>query len=160
MIRIAQRSMLRQKGAVLVEMVLVTPILLFLMLATGDLTRAFIEHNTLTKAVRSGVRYVALNAFQGSTGVVNVDLNTTLKNEVKNLVVYGYTTPAPGTPPILPGLTLANVTVAQIAGTDEIEVSATYSLSGIIGPVLPMFYGGPGISTTRGLRAAVTMRAL
>lgn len=158
MIRIAQRSMLRQKGAALVEMVLVTPILLFLMLATGDLTRAFIEHNTLTKAVRNGVRYVAANAFQGTLGVVNID--ATLRNETKNLVVYGYTTPAAGTLPVLPGLTLANVTVAQIAGTDEIEVSATYSIGGIIGPLLPVFYGGPGISTTRDLRAAVTMRAL
>lgn len=160
MIQFAQRSMHRQKGAALVEMVLVTPILLFLLLATGDLTRAFIEHNTLTKAVRSGARYVAANAFQGSLGVVNVDFNATLKNDVKNLVVYGYTTPPAGTPPILPGLTLANVTVAQIAGTDEIEVSVTYSISGIIGPALPVFYGGPGISTTRDLRAAVTMRAL
>ncbi len=158
MIRIAQRSMLRQKGAVLVEMVLVTPILLILLLATGDLTRAFIEHNTLTKAVRSGVRYVAANAFQGTLGVVNID--ATLESEAKNLVVYGYTTPPPGTPPVLPGLTLANVTVAQIAGTDEIEVSATYTIGGIIGPLLPVFYGGPGISTTRDLRAAVTMRAL
>lgn len=158
MIRIAQRSMLRQKGAALVEMVLVTPILLILLLATGDLTRAFIEHNTLTKAVRSGVRYVAANAFQGTLGLVNID--ATLRSEAKNLVVYGYTTPPPGTPPVLPGLTLANVTVAQIAGTDEIEVSVTYSISGIIGPVLPVFYGGPGISTTRDLRAAVTMRAL
>lgn len=158
MIRIAQRSMLRQKGAALVEMVLVTPILLFLMLATGDLTRAFIEHNTLTKAVRNGVRYVAANAFQGTLGIVNID--ATLENETKNLVVFGYTNPVPGTPPVLPGLTPANVTVAQIAGTDEIEVSVTYSISGIIGPVLPDFYGGPGISTTRDLRAAVTMRAL
>ena len=159
MIRIAQRSMLRQKGAVLVEMVLVTPILLILLLATGDLTRAFIEHNTLTKAVRSGVRYVAANAFQGTLGVVNID--ATLRTEAKNLVVYGYTTPPAGTPPVLPGLTLANVTVAQFAGTDEIEVSATYSIGGIIGPVLPIFFqGGPGISTTRDLRAAVTMRAL
>ncbi len=158
MIRIAQRSMLRQKGAALVEMVLVTPILLFLMLATGDLTRAFIEHNTLTKAVRNGVRYVAANAFKGTLGVVNID--ATLRNETKNLVVYGYTTPASGTLPVLPGLTLANVTVLQIVGTDEIEVSATYTIGGIIGPLLPVFYGGPGISTTRDLRAAVTMRAL
>lgn len=157
MIRIAQRSMLRQKGAALVEMVLVTPILLFLMLATGDLTRAFIEHNTLTKAVRNGVRYVAANAFQGTLGVVNID--ATLENETKNLVVYGYTTAA-GNPPVLPGLTVANVTVVQIAGTDDIEVSVTYSIGGIIGPLLPVFYGGPGISTTRDLRAAVTMRAL
>ena len=159
MIGIAKKRIDRKRGAVLVEMALVTPILVVLMLATADLTRAFIEHNTVTKAVRNGARYVAAKAFEGTTGLV--DINATLVNETQNLVVFGSTSPPGGASPVVPGLTLANITVVQIAGTNDIEVSATYALGGILGPVLPInLYSGNTISTARTLRAAVTMRAL
>ncbi len=153
----AEKFKARQRGAVLVEMVLVTPILLVLLLVTADLTRAFIEHNTVTKAARNGARYVAAKAFDGSTGVVNID--ATLANETRNLVVFGSING--GASPVVPGLTLANITVVQIAGTDDIAVSATYALGGLFGPVLPInLYTGKTISTARTLRATVTMRAL
>ncbi len=155
----AEKLKARQRGAVLVEMALVTPILLVLLLATAELTRAFIDHNTVTKAVRNGARYVAAKAFDGSTGVVNID--ATLVNETQNLVVFGSTTPPGGASPVVPGLTLANITVVQIAGTDDIAVSATYALGGLFGPVLPInFYSGNTTSASRTLRATVTMRAL
>jgi len=144
-----------QRGAVLVEMALVTPILLAMMLLTAELTRAFIDHNTLTKAVRNGARYVAANAYQGSTGVVNV--NATLSAETRNLVVYGNTAGL-GTP-VLPGLSAADITVTDI-GADNIRVTAAYTISGILGPVLRSFSGGPDISMVHNLQATVTMRAL
>lgn len=153
----AEKFKARQRGAVLVEMALVTPILLVLLLVTADLTRAFIEHNTVTKAVRNGARYVARNALEGTTGLVNID--ATLRTETQNLVVFGSING--GASPVVPGLTLANIAVVQIAGTDDIEVSATYALGGLLGPVLPInLYTGNTISATRTLRAAVTMRAL
>ncbi len=155
---ITPKPVARQRGAVLVEMALVTPILLILLLATGELTRAFIDHNTLTKAVRNGARYVAANAFQGTTGVVEV--SATLENEAKNLVVYGFIAPVAGTAPVLPGLTLADITVLQIVGTNNIQVSATYAIVGILGPTIPNFFGGSGISTIHNLRAEMIMRAL
>ena len=155
----AEKLKARQRGAVLVEMALVTPILLVLLLATADLTRAFIEHNTVTKAVRNGARYVAAKAIEGTTGLVNID--ATLRSETQNLVVFGSTSPPAGASPVVPGLTPANITVVQIAGTDDIAVSATYALGGLFGPVLPInFYSGSTISATRTLRATVTMRAL
>ena len=153
----AKRRKARQRGAVLVEMAFVTPILLVLLLATADLTRAFIEHNTVTKAVRNGARYVAANALEGTTGLVNID--ATLRTETQNLVVFGSING--GASPVVPGLTPANITVVQIAGTDDITVSATYALGGLLGPVLPInLYRGNTISTARTLRATVTMRAL
>ena len=159
MIGIAKKRIDRKRGAVLVEMGLVTPILVVLMLATADLTRAFIEHNTVTKAVRNGARYVAAKAIEGSTGLVNID--ATLRSDVQNLVVFGSTTPPGGATPVVPGLTLANITVVQIAGTDDITVSATYTLGGLFGPVLPTnLYSGNTTSASRSLRATVTMRAL
>ena len=159
MMLFAENLKARQRGAVLVEMALVTPILVVLMLATADLTRAFIEHNTVTKAVRNGARYVAERAFDGSTGIVNVD--ATLRSETQNLVVFGSTSPPGGASPVVPGLTAANITVVQIAGTDDIEVSATYALGGLFGAVLPVsMYSGNSISAARTLRATVRMRAL
>ncbi len=153
----AEKLKARQRGTALVEMALVTPILLVLLLVTADLTRAFIDHNTVTKAVRNGARYLAANAFQGTTGVVNID--ATLSNETRNLVVYGSING--GVSPVVPGLTVANITIVQIAGTNDIEVSATYALGGLFGPVLYInLYTGNTISAARTLRAAVTMRAL
>ena len=155
----AEKLKARQRGAVLVEMALVTPILLVLLLVTADLTRAFIEHNTVTKAVRNGARYVAANAFEGTTGVVNID--ATLRTETQNLVVFGSTSPPGGASPVVPGLTPANITVVQIAGTHDVAVSATYALGGLFGPVLTTnFYSGNTISASRTLRATVTMTAL
>jgi Flp pilus assembly protein TadG len=136
-------------------MALVTPILLAMMLATAEVTRAFVDHNTLTKAVRNGARYVAANAYQGTTGVIAV--GATLTAETRNLVVYGNTA---GTgAPVLPGLTAADITVTDI-GANNIRVSAAHTISGILGPVLRSFSGGPDISMVHNLEATVTMRAL
>ncbi len=153
--RIPDKLTVRQRGAVLVEMALVTPILLAMMLATAEVTRAFVDHNTLTKAVRSGARYVAANAYQGTTGVIAV--GATLKAETQNLVVYGNTA---GTgAPVLAGLTAADITVTDV-GANNIRVSAAHTISGMLGPVLRSFFGGPDISMVHNLEATVTMRAL
>ncbi len=153
--RISEKLTARQRGAVLVEMALVTPILLAMMLAAAEVTRAFVDHNTLTKAVRSGARYVAANAYQGTTGVIAV--GATLKAETQNLVVYGNTA---GTgAPVLAGLTAADITVTDV-GANNIRVSAAHTISGMLGPVLRSFSGGPDISMVHNLQATVTMRAL
>ncbi len=155
MTRIWRNSISCQQAAVLVEMALVTPILLAMMLAAAEVTRAFVDHNTLTKAVRNGARYVAANAYQGTTGVIAV--GATLTAETRNLVVYGNTA---GTgAPVLPGLTVADITVTDI-GANNIRVSAAHTISGILGPVLRSFSGGPDISMVHNLEATVTMRAL
>lgn len=153
--RFVEKPLPRQRGAVLAEMALVTPLLLFLMLATAEVTRAFVDHNTLTKAVRTGVRYVAANAFQGTTGVVWI--SATLRAETQNLVVYGNSA-GTGTP-VLPGLTAADITVTNI-GANNIQVTAAHTISGILGPVLSSFYGGPNFNLVHNLQATVTMRAL
>ena len=144
-----------QRGAVLAEMALVTPILLLLMLATAEVTRAFVDHNTLTKAVRNGARYVAANAYQGTTGVVFVGV--ALRAETQNLVVYGNIA---GTGvPVLPGLTPAAITIIDI-GANNVRISAAHTISGLLGPVLRSFHGGSDINMVHNLEATVTMRAL
>jgi len=144
-----------QRGAVLAEMALVTPILLLLMLATAEVTRAFVDHNTLTKAVRNGARYVAANAYQGTTGVVFIGV--ALRAETQNLIVYGNTA---GTGvPVLPGLTPADITIIDI-GANNVRISAAHTISGLLGPVLRSFHGGSDINMVHNLEATITMRAL
>jgi hypothetical protein len=145
----------RQRGAVLAEMALVTPILLFLMLATAEVSRAFIDHNTLTKAVRAGVRHAASNALRGTTGIVI--LGGGLTAEIQNLVVYGNI--GGSGPPVLPGLTAGNIVVTDV-GANNIRVTAAHSISGLLGPVLRSFSGGSDIPMVHNLQATVTMRAL
>jgi Flp pilus assembly protein TadG len=153
--RIRRKSKRWQRGAVLVETVLVTPILLAMMLLTAELSRAFIDHNTLTKAVRNGARYLSANAYQGTTGVVTV--GAALSAETRNLVVYGNTAGLGA--PVLPGLSAADITVTDI-GANNIRVTAAHTISGILGPVLRSFSGGPDTSMVHNLQATVTMRAL
>ena len=158
MLQFRRNPFRRQQGAVLVEMALGTPILLVMMIATAEVTRLFIDHNTLTKSLRNGARYAAANALQGTTGVVTIDV--ALENEIKNLVVFGNVVQQAGAQAVVFGLTTTGVTVTQIVGTNDVEISATYTLNGLLGPMLPSFYGGSGISTTRALSATVTMSAL
>ena len=153
--RIWRKPISCQRGAVLAEMALVTPILLLMMLATAEVTRAFVDHNTLTKAVRNGARYVAANAYQGTTGVVFV--GAALRAETQNLIVYGNTA---GTgAPVLPGLTPADITVTDV-GANNVQVSAAHTISGLLGPVLRSFHGGSDMNMVHNLQATVTMRAL
>jgi len=150
------KSLARNRGAVIVEMVVVTPLLLFVLLATAEISRAFVDHNTLTKAVRSGARYVARpeNSTPGTTGIVSI--TAAVRAEARNLVVYGNIAGV-GTP-VLPGFTTGDVVVAD-AGGNNIQVSANFANSGILGPILPNFFG-PDINLLHNLQATVTMRAL
>jgi Flp pilus assembly protein TadG len=144
-----------QRGAAIVETVVVTPLLLFLVLLTAEITNAFVDHNTLTKYARHGVRYLAANAIQGTTG--NILLSAPLIDQTRNLVVFGNT--AGGGTPILPGLAVGNVQITDI-GNDNVQVSATYAYTGLLGGSLPNFGFGPDSSLSMNLQATVAMRGL
>jgi hypothetical protein len=61
--------------------------------------------------------------------------------------------------PLLPGLTVANVTVTN-AGAGFIAVSATYTYQPLLGAALPTFGPSGAITTSVPLTATVVMRAL
>jgi Flp pilus assembly protein TadG len=144
-----------QRGSVLVEMVLVTPILLFMTLATAEVTRMFIEHNTLTKSIRNGVRHLAANSLFGTTGTVFI--SSALQTETRNLIVFGN---AAGIgPPVLPGLAPTDITIID-AGSNNVTVTASYNVSGMLGPVLRSFHGGADTPLVFTLEASTTMRSL
>lgn len=143
-----------QRGLALVETAITLPFLFFVMLAATEITNAFVEHTTLTKAVRDGARYVAEEAIDGT---LTVNVTDALKNETRNLVVFGNTA---GTgAPLINDLTVNDVSVNSVGG-DNVEVSVSYAYTGILGTVLPGFGYGSDLSLLFNLGATVTMRAL
>ena len=144
-----------EKGAALVETVVITPLLLFLILLTAEVTNAYVEHNMITKAARTAARHVAGNSLLGTTGIVV--LTPGLLSETRNLAVFGN---AAGTgSSILPGFSTSNVQVTGLAN-DWVQVSVTYPYTGLLGGSLPTFGYGSSKNLNVSLRATVTMRAL
>lgn len=148
------RQPARERGIALVETAICLPVLLFLMLAAGEVTNVFVQHNTLTKAVRDGARYAAGVSLNGAKVF---DLSQEIVGDTKSLVVFGSTS-ASGSP-VLPNFTVNAVTVTGVA-TEIVEVQATYAYTGIIGSVLPAFGFGPDTALGFNLQASVRMRAL
>ncbi|MGH8167660.1 MAG: TadE/TadG family type IV pilus assembly protein [Woeseiaceae bacterium] len=145
----------RQEGLALVETAICLPILLFLMLASAEVTNVFVQHNTLTKAVRDGARFAAGVSFNHGGKVF--DLRPDIISDTKSIVVFGDTSGA-GTA-VLPNFTVGAVTVTGVA-IETVEVRATYAYTGIIGSVLPAFGFGTDHSLGFNLEASVRMRAL
>ena len=145
----------RVRGVAMVEMVIVLPLLLFMIFATAEFGRAFMQYNTLTKSVRDSTRFVAEYAMLGQTQTINID--PVLRARAQNLVVYGSV--AAGTlTPLLPGLTPADVQIAA-SSADDITVTATYAYQPI-SPFINRFGIGPDSNALFTLRAQATMRAL
>ena len=144
-----------QRGIAIVETVVTLPVILFLVILCAEITNAFVDHNTLTKATRNAVRYLAENAIPGTTGVVDLQADTV--TETRNLLVYGAA--AGGGTPILPGLAAGNVQVTD-AGNNVVQVSVIYAYSGILGNSLPALGFGADGSLAMNLRATASMRAL
>lgn len=148
------RQPVRERGIALVETAICLPVLLFTMLAAGEVTNVFIQHNTLTKAVRDGARYAAGVSINGAK-VFN--LSPEIVSDTKNLVVFGSTSTSGS--PVLPNFSVSSVTVTGVA-TQIVEVQATYTYTGIIGSVLPAFGFGPDIALGFDMEASIQMRAL
>jgi len=147
-------TIFRQRGLALVETAISLPFLLFVMLAASEFTFAFVQHTTLTKAVRDAARYAAEEAIDGT---LTFDLTAAIQNDTRRLAVYGNTT-GTGTPAAA-GLTVGDITVTDM-GNSIVEVSLTYPYTGILGTVLPAFGYGQNISTLFNMEATVAMRAL
>jgi Flp pilus assembly protein TadG len=144
----------RPMGVAIIELAITLPLLLFLMFATIEIGRAFMQYNTLTKAVRDGVRHLASSALYGQTGTILIDAN--LLTQTQNLVVYGNLNGA-GTP-VLPDFTAADVQ-ATASSAEDIVVTATYSYQPFA-PIIPGFGVGDNRSSLFTFQAQASMRAL
>ena len=151
----ATRRRWHARGIASVELAIALPVLLLLLTAIVEVGRLLSEYDTLTKSVRDAARYLASNAFQGTTGVVSI--TPQVQSATANLVVTGNVN---GTgPALLPGLVSGNVSVTNL-GAGYVSVSASYTYQPILGARLPTFGNGPPIALGFPLNATTVMRAL
>lgn len=148
----------RQRGVAIIEFTIVLPILLVLMLVVAELGRAFLQFNTLTRAVRDSARYVSANALNGASQTIDVATTAAVYSEAQALVVYGHV--ANSGSALLPGLVPGNVSISNPAGTNDITVTVTYNYQPMLGAVLPGLFLGPDLAVTYPLQAQVTMKVL
>jgi Flp pilus assembly protein TadG len=146
----------RCRGLAIVEFAIVVPICLMMLMATGEFGRAFMQYNTLEKCVRDGARYVAGKASPGTSGVVNI--TATVDLQTRNLVVYGNRIGSGA--PLLPGLTVSQVTVTDLGGSGSVRVSASYPYTPIFAFIPAFIYGGSVGTSGYVFQAAITVRAL
>lgn len=144
-----------QRGLAVVEFALTLPFLLFLMLVTVEVGRAFVQYTTLSNAVRNAVRHVAEYALSGTTGIVTIP--AALQAQAQNLVVYG--NPSGTGAPLLAGLTPAEVSVTN-AGGGNVAVRVVHPYRSLLGGSIPSFGFGANLATTFTFNVSTTMKAL
>ncbi|MDI3323799.1 TadE/TadG family type IV pilus assembly protein [Pontibacterium granulatum] len=145
----------RQKGLAAVEFTIALPVLLLLFLATAELGKLLYDYNTLTKAQRNGIRYLAARAVTGQTA--NTIANVTYVSQAQNLVVFGDISGAGE--PLLSGFTVEDV-VYDDPTDDDVRVTVSYEYTPMIFDSLPTFGLGDSINLNFTLSSSITMRAL
>jgi len=148
----AAQSRRRQRGIAALELMIVTPVVLFMIMAVAELGYAMRQYNTLTQSVRNAARYIA----EEGVNEAGINLTATKITATQNLAAYGSI--AAGSP-ILPGLSPGSVTVAAISA-DELSVTATYPYQPIFVPSLPQIVNGVNAGGSFNMRAQVVMRRL
>jgi Flp pilus assembly protein TadG len=132
----------RQRGVAMVEFVIATPLLFFVMYCICEFGNAFMQYSVLTDAARDADRYLASNALLGSTGVVNV--SPTMAATARNLVVYGNS--GGRGRPLLTGLAPWQVGIA-VDPFNNVSVNVTYPYQSLFGGRIPLFMRRGSIDT-------------
>jgi Flp pilus assembly protein TadG len=148
-----------QRGLAMVELVITAPVLLLLLFGTVVFGEWLIQYSIINDAVRDAARYVAGAALDGTDGVlIQGAAWTALVTQGQNLAVYGNINGIGN--PVLPGLTVANISVTEDTANFNINVSTTgYTYQSLFGASMPSFLGGT-IATNFTLSISTTMRAL
>jgi hypothetical protein len=95
------RPVNRQRGVALVELGISIFVLITITFGITEFGRAIYQYNTLAKAARDAARFLSTRD----------PTDTAAKNQAKCLVVYGH--PACTGTPLVPGLTLAHVSICD-----------------------------------------------
>lgn len=146
--RLRSFSLRDERGTQFVELAVALPVALLLLASVAEFGRFFHTYSTLSKATRSGARYL-ISRPPGAKSA-----------EGKNLVVYGSTVGAdgPGAAAVA-GLSTSNVLVSY----DEAAQTTTVSIQGYT--YTPIFDLGkllkqPTLSLSVNVGASTTMRQL
>ncbi|MNN66284.1 hypothetical protein D3C81_1818510 [compost metagenome] len=128
------------------------------MLAFGEFGRMLYQYNLLLQASRDADRFVAGQAWNSTTGAVDL---TGLVGQTQNVAVYGV--PVDTGIAVLTGLSTDDVVVVP-EGLDHVRVTITYTFCPVIGGdncdgVIPGIFGRQ-IALGIPLVATTVMRAL
>jgi Flp pilus assembly protein TadG len=145
-------------GIAAVEMVITLPLILLLLTPVAELGRAFIQYSRLSHRVQAGARFVADNAYQGSTGVPV--LTQQVRQQAINLVLYGRTVETGTDPLAVPELAESDLFI-DVSSSGLVTLSANYTYRPMIAGLLPVFGFGDDLDiSTLKLQPRAVMRAL
>ncbi|OQX32074.1 MAG: hypothetical protein B0D96_12385 [Candidatus Sedimenticola endophacoides] len=99
-------------GVAMVEFAIVVPLILMLFLGITEMGHAFHQHNTLTKAVASGARYLARGYAILDAACATQGNWSAARATAENLLIHGNT--AGSGSPLLPGLDDSGATDIQV----------------------------------------------
>lgn len=125
----------RQRGIAAIEMALVVLPLLILCFGITEIGRALYLYNGLVKAARGAVRHVSQPVASKTAQA--------LRDEAIFLALCGKTACAEGDAPLVPGLTVAHISVCDpsvCASHDEVPVP---NLGGVTVDMVTVFIGIP-----------------
>src|SRR5271166_3444573 len=100
--------MRRQKGHALLELALSAAVMVSCLTGTFRFGYTFYIYNELVTAVGNGGRYAAVRSYRAAAPE-DVERG---KAAIRNMVVYGNPSPAPGAVPVVPNLTAEQVEVS------------------------------------------------
>src|SRR5215216_5501266 len=114
-----------RRGNAMVEFALVAPLAMLVMAGTFQFGYTFYIYNQLQLSVRGAVRHASLVDYKGKSEACIA----ATKDAVKNLAVYGTTSPASNASPIIRGLTTTNVTVDFNTDVKAVPTNVTVNIS-------------------------------
>jgi hypothetical protein len=123
-----------------VEFAIGTVVILLVMLASAEIGRLYYSYNTLTKAVRTGSRYLSTVALNSAS---LVDLSEDKIARTRNLVVNG--NPGGSGESLLEGLVLEDINISQYHLNETIsqyvQVSAVFNYQPMLGVISGFGFG-------------------
>lgn len=159
--RIFSRERVKQRGVAAVEFTIMLPVLLLLVFATAEISRAIYQYSYLTRMVRDAGRYLSAKAIPNTTESLPNPLNDAscarCISKTKDLLVYGKVN---GTTPLLHGLTTSDVTITGVPANDTVIISVVYDWQPIFGERISGFGMGGGIDLGFDFQVSYTVRAL
>lgn len=115
-----------RRGNAMIEFALAATVLTYSFAGVFQLGYSMYLYNELVGAVRAGARYASLADFSNSG---DKSIPSSYTTAIKNMVVYGNTSPAAGDQPVVPGLTTANVNVSMDFDSGNAPTYSTVSIS-------------------------------
>jgi Flp pilus assembly protein TadG len=134
---------LRQRGAALVELAVIFPVLMAIFFGMAEIGRALILHHDLVHQVESASRYLA-RTYQG----LNPDCSTaaawaTAEDRARQLALYGNEAGTGKT--LIEGMSSADIAITVSTGTVPgygtacvVRISASVPYPGIFGATIPL----------------------